>query len=96
MKGDPNISCRKDAKPCDISEFFGGDHYIKKSQSTLPETNMFAENRPGPKKETHLPTPVFQVQAVSFRQGSHFHPTFENTSSCSSAHRNVQSPSDIL
>ena len=39
---------------------------------TLPETNSkFAPaNRPGPKKETSIPTIHFRVRTVSFREGS--------------------------
>ena len=36
---------------------------------TLPETNITPENKPS-RKETSLPTIHFQVQAVSFREGS--------------------------
>ena len=36
---------------------------------TLPETSIAPENRPS-QKETHLPTPVFQVRTVSFRATS--------------------------
>ena len=36
--------------------------------TTLPETNIAPENRPS-QKETHLPTTVFQVRTVSFRDG---------------------------
>ena len=35
---------------------------------TLPETNVAPENRSS-QKQTHVPTPVFQVRAVSFREG---------------------------
>ena len=34
---------------------------------TLPETKIASENRPS-QKEIHLPTIVFQVRAVSFRE----------------------------
>ena len=36
---------------------------------TLPETSIAPENRPS-QKETHLPTPVFQVRTVSFREAT--------------------------
>ena len=35
---------------------------------TLPKTNIAPVRRPS-QKETHLPPPVFQVRAVSFREG---------------------------
>ena len=35
--------------------------------STLPEANIAPENRPS-QNRTHLPTPVFQVRTVSFRE----------------------------
>ena len=36
---------------------------------TLPETNITPENRPS-RKESSLPTTIFQVQIVSFRDGT--------------------------
>ena len=40
----------------------------------LPEMNMAPKNRPS-QKEIHLPTTIFQVQAVTFREGACQSPT---------------------
>ena len=48
-----------DQFPCGahLPAIFGWRKYM----NTLPETNIAPEKRAGPQKETHFPTPVFQV-----------------------------------
>ena len=43
---------------------------------TLRKTNISPENRPGPKKESHLPTIYFQVRTVNFTECIFINPCY--------------------